>query len=110
MNDVVLEDWFEENPSVQAKTIGNPKNGNDKIMKENLKKLHIQTKIWKPHGRTSLCWNFYCVNDNVGVDLVNTPIMCCIFYYQNLVIKINQRTQVRKGLISYYKTNGITSF
>ncbi len=28
-------------------------------------------------------------------------------YYQNLVIEINPRTQMRKGLISYYKTNGI---
>jgi hypothetical protein len=33
--------------------------------------------------------------------------MCCILCYQNLVIGINPRTQVRKGLISYYKTNGI---
>jgi hypothetical protein len=34
--------------------------------------------------------------------------MRCIPYYQNLVIGINPRTQMRKGLISYYKTNGIT--
>jgi len=33
--------------------------------------------------------------------------MCSIFYYQNHVIGINLRTQVKKGLISYYKTNGI---
>ncbi len=32
-----------------------------------------------------------------------------IFYYQNLVVGINPRVQTRKGLISYYKTNGITS-
>jgi ribosomal protein L16 Arg81 hydroxylase len=43
------------------------------------------------------------------IDLVNIKIMCCIFCYQNPVIRINPRTQVRKGLISYYKTNGITS-
>jgi hypothetical protein len=76
-------------------------------MKANLNNLHVQTKIWKPHGRTSLCWNFYCVNDNAEVGLVNTQIMQCIFYYQNLVIWINPRTQARKGMISYYKTNGI---
>jgi len=29
--------------------------------------------------------------------------------YQKLVIGINSKTQARKGLISYYKTNGITS-
>ncbi len=35
--------------------------------------------------------------------------MHCIICYQELVIGINSRTQARKGLISYYKTNGITS-
>jgi len=35
--------------------------------------------------------------------------MHCVFCYQNPVIGINPRIQVRKGLISYYKTNGITS-
>jgi len=55
MNDVVLENRFEENPSFQTKTSRNLQNGNEKIMKENLKKLHAQRKIWKPHGRTSLC-------------------------------------------------------
>jgi hypothetical protein len=46
-------------------------------------------------------WIFYCVTDNAKVDLVNTQIMCCIFYYQNPVIGINPRIQARKGLISY---------
>jgi hypothetical protein len=58
----------------------------------------VQRKIWKPHGKTSLCWRFYCVNDNAKVDLVNTQIMCCIFYYQNLVIGINPITQVGKKI------------
>jgi hypothetical protein len=48
-------------------------NENFKIMKINLKKMHVQKKIWKPHGKTSLCWKFYCVNDNA-----NAQIMCCI--------------------------------
>jgi hypothetical protein len=51
---------------------------------------------------------FYCVNDNAKVDLVNTQITHCIFYYKNPIIKKNPRTRVKKGLISYYKTNGIT--
>jgi hypothetical protein len=79
-------------------------------MKENLKKLHAKRKTWKPHGKTSLCWNFYCVNDNAKVDLVNTQIMCYILCYQNSIIRINLRVQARKGSVSYYKTNGITSF
>jgi hypothetical protein len=72
MNDVVAKDGSEKNPRVQTKTSRNPKNGSEKIMKEKLEKLHAQRKIWKPHGITSLCWSFYCVNDNAKVDLVNT--------------------------------------
>ncbi len=56
-----------------------------------------------------MCWSFYCVNDNIEIDLENTQIMCCILCYQELVIGINSRTLARKGLISYYKNNGITS-
>ncbi len=91
-----------QNPNVQIEKSRNPKNGNEKIMKENLKKLHAWRKIWKPHGITSLCWIFYYVNDNAEVDLVNTQIMHCIFYYQNPILRIigiNPRTQAREGLI-----------
>ncbi len=35
--------------------------------------------------------------------------MHCILCYQKPVIGINSRTQAKKGLISYYKKNGITS-
>jgi hypothetical protein len=45
MNDVILENKFEENPSVQIETSRNPKNGNEEIMKENLKNLHAHKKI-----------------------------------------------------------------
>jgi hypothetical protein len=65
-------------------------------MKEKLKKMHAQRKIWKPHGRISLCWGFYCVNDNAKVGLINTQIMHCIFCYQNPIIGINPRTQAKK--------------
>jgi hypothetical protein len=53
-------------------------------------------KIQKPHGITSLCWSFYCVNDNAEVGSVNTQIMCYIFCYENPVIGINPRIQMRK--------------
>ncbi len=96
MNDVVLKNRFEENPSVQTKTSRNPKSGSEKIMKENLKKMHVQRKTWKLHARISLCWSFYYVNDNAKVDLINIQIMRCKLYYQNLVIGINPRTQMRK--------------
>ncbi len=74
-------------------------------------------EIWKNctlKGKLEAAWNnlimliFYCVNDNVEVDLENTLIMRCIHCYQNLVTEINPKTQLRKGSISYYNTNGIT--
>ncbi len=34
-----------------------------------MKKLHGQRRCWKPHGRTSLCWSFYCIDNNAKVDL-----------------------------------------
>ncbi len=51
---IVLEDKYEENPSVQIETSSNLENDNEKIMKGNLKKLHARRKSWKPHGGTSL--------------------------------------------------------
>jgi hypothetical protein len=35
--------------------------------------------------------------------------MYCTFCYNDLFNAFNQKTQARKGLISYYKTNSITS-
>jgi hypothetical protein len=65
-------------------------------MKLNLQNLHAQKKTWKPHGRLSLCWSFYYVNDNAKIDLENTQIMYCILCYEEPVIGINLRTQARK--------------
>ncbi len=53
MNDLFLENKYEESPNVQIKTSRTPKNGKEKIMKENLKKMYVQRKIQKTHGRTS---------------------------------------------------------
>jgi hypothetical protein len=41
INNVVLEEISEENPNVQPKISSNLKNGSDKIMKGNLKKMHV---------------------------------------------------------------------
>jgi len=45
MNDVILEDKSKENSSVQIETSRNLENCSEKIMKESLKKLHVQRKI-----------------------------------------------------------------
>jgi hypothetical protein len=65
--------------------------------------LHAQRKNWQSHGRLSLCWRFYCVNDNTRIDLENTQIMHYILCYQELIIRINLKIQARKRLIFYYK-------
>ncbi len=40
-------------------------------MERNIQTLHIQRKIWRGHNMKSICWDFYCVNDDKGVDLGN---------------------------------------
>jgi len=80
MNDEIME----ENVSVKIKTSRNPENEKKEQMKINLQNLHAQKKSWKPHGRLSLCWSFYYVNDNVEIDLENTQIMHVSFVIKNL--------------------------
>jgi hypothetical protein len=46
---------FEENPSLQTKTNKNPKI-EEKIRRINLRKLHVQIKLWKPHNKCSVFW------------------------------------------------------
>jgi hypothetical protein len=58
MNDVFFEAGYEVNPSFQTETSGNLDKNIEELLKENFKNLHVQRKIWKPHGRTSLCWKF----------------------------------------------------
>jgi len=71
--------------------------------------LHAQ-KV-SNHREDYLCVGFfYCIIEYTKKDLENTQIMHCMFCYQELVIGIYLRTQTRKGLIFYYKTNQITFF
>jgi hypothetical protein len=58
--------------------------------------LHAQRKLWKLHGKTSLCWGLYCVNDNAVVDLENAQIVCRKLCHKNIVTTTNPRTQARK--------------
>jgi hypothetical protein len=45
------------------------------VLLETMKK---QLTSWKPHQKTSTTWAFFKVNDNQGVDLKQSQIMCCI--------------------------------
>jgi len=51
---------------------------------------------------------FYCVNDNSKVNLDVLQMMCCLLCHPQLVVFVNLRKQLGKGLITYYKTSGIT--
>ncbi len=56
------------------------KNG-EQIMKKNLQKLHVQTKIWRGHNKNSLCWAFYCVNDGKEVEVGSHQVITHDMYY-----------------------------
>ncbi len=113
----IMEERFEGNPNVlpappskdlQTKTSRNIEGQNEqKTIQNNIKKLHVQRKFWKRHEKTSLCWAYYCVNDNTYVDLKNPWIMHYILCHNNPINAMNPRTQARRRLISYFKTNGI---
>ncbi len=91
-------------PIQQIKGSRMPRNEKER-MKFNLERLHIQRNKLKGSIINSMCCKFYCVNDNKEVDGDYPQIMKCIIYYNSLVIAINPRIQIRKGLISYHKTN-----
>jgi hypothetical protein len=54
-----VEEMFEENLSLQTETNKNSK-FEEKIKRINLRKLHVQIKLWKPHNENSLCLVFLC--------------------------------------------------
>ncbi len=65
--------------------------------------------FWKLEGKNAICWAFYVVNDNKPVDGKVPQVMRCHLYCYKTVVLYNLRTKLRKGLISYYKTIGISS-
>jgi hypothetical protein len=36
----------------------------------------LKENVGNPMEVTSLCWSFYCINDNAKVDLENIQMMC----------------------------------
>jgi hypothetical protein len=82
-------------------------------MEKKLKKsaqLHEQENIWWPHNQNSLCWSLYYINDGAKVDNKVCRLMKCHVCYHDQITITNSKTQLRKGIISYFKNNGITSF
>jgi hypothetical protein len=64
---------------------------NEKKMKDNLKKLHVQRSFWKANNINVLCWAFYCVNDNKEVNVTTLQTMHCIFYHNNPNIEFKSK-------------------
>jgi len=53
---------------------------------------------------------FYCVNDNEEMNGKAPQIMHCVFCYNSPINASNlARSQAKKRLIFYYKTNGIVA-
>ncbi len=70
--------------------------------------MHAQRLFWKVEGRDAICWAFYVINDNKLMDGKIPQVMKYHLCSKTLVL-YNLRTKLRKGLISYYKTNGIST-
>ncbi len=66
--------------------------------------MHVQRKFWKPHGKTSLCWGFYCVNDNA-----NAQIMCCILWDKK-ISNYNKYKNTSKKIIIFLLQNKWNNF
>ncbi len=72
--------------------------------------MHNQRKFWKPERRNALCWSIFCINDNKLVNLEQQQgVLRCLLCDNAHVNVSNPRKLAGKGLMSYYKTNGIMS-
>jgi hypothetical protein len=78
------------------------------------RKLNKCTKVafvrekWRGHDRNALCWPFFIVNVNNIIGGSKPQIMKCMIYHVSFVL-CNPRTKERRGIITYSKTNGITT-
>jgi hypothetical protein len=96
-NEMYIEKHVEriESENVQLESSKIEENG-EQIMKKNLQKLHVQRNFWRGHITNSLCWGFYCVNDEKEVEITSHQVMKCILCYDNVINIPNPRTKERK--------------
>jgi len=80
----------------EAKECGLP------IIGKFLKDRQAQIKFYKPYNQLG----FFCVNNGTPIELINTYVTCCYNVAIGPSILV-QRTQCQKGLIMYFKVNGI---
>jgi len=82
-------------------------NMNSKMNEKYLKKLYAQRIFWRINNRNSLCWAFYCVNDNKEVNSTTLQTRWCILCHNDPILNVNRKTQARKRLVIYNSSNGI---
>jgi hypothetical protein len=102
MNDIITKEISKSNPNLRTKLNASQKN-EEEIMKANLKKLHVQRKIWNLHSKLLLQFYFFYVNDNKNV-MLNMHKLCivsCVMIVQSMY-QIQEHKQ-KKRLISYCK-------
>jgi len=78
-------------------------------MEKNFQTLHVQKKYGEGIIGMQFVGFFYCVNDDKEVNPGNPQIMRYLFCYGSIVHTLNPNTKERKGRITYYRTNGITT-
>ncbi len=76
------------------------------MLMTNLKKQGV---IWKPFNWNLYTWAFYNVKNNQAIGLIQILVMQCIICHIEMVgLEIlTLHTRYKKGLIAYYKSNGM---
>jgi hypothetical protein len=71
--------------------------------------LRKQGVVWKPFNWNLFTWAFYNVKNNQAIGLIQNLFMHCIICHNEMVgIEfLTLRTGYYKGLIAYYKSNGM---
>jgi hypothetical protein len=116
-NEIGFNEWNMEDESLNS-SFQIQQNTTKEIIESNEKNemefffqtLHVQRKIWRGHNKNAICWVLYCVNDDKEINPRNPRIVKCLFCYGSLMHALNPNTKERKGLITYYRTYGITTF
>lgn len=74
-----------------------------------MKILHEHIISCKPHGINLFCWTFYCVDDRSKLDVDIPQLICCVISYNDPMsfTIFTQRTRLKKGLVFYFKNNGL---
>jgi hypothetical protein len=76
---------------------------------KNFEKLYAQRTFWRGNNRNTLCWAFYCLNDNKEVNATTLQTIWCILCHNNPILNVNPKIQTRKGLIIYNSSYGIAA-